>query len=122
MDNDYFIRIINDTQQIITLDDVSAIGTSAFANCSALTTVSFPSCMFIGLSAFNYCSALTKAYFVGSSVPTLNANAFANTPMSVSTYTGTWGSIYVQSSMVAAFQAAANWSAYAARITAYVEE
>ena len=54
-----------------------------------------------------------------SSVAKLSAvNAFANTPMSNSTYTGSFGSIYVPASLVAAYQSATNWATYSARITA----
>jgi hypothetical protein len=41
--------------------------------------------------------------------------------MSISTLTGTFGSIYVPASLVNAYKSAANWSFYADRITAIVD-
>jgi hypothetical protein len=38
--------------------------------------------------------------------------------MSISTLTGSFGSIYVPSSLVASYKAATNWAAYADRIRA----
>lgn len=119
----------------------------AFQYCSSLTDIDFPVCMSIGYSTFRNCSSLTSAEFGSSisrtinariysaaftncsklttlklhwlSVATLsNANAFTSTPMSVSTLTGTWGSIYVPASLVDAYKSATNWAAYASRITA----
>lgn len=54
--------------------EVSTIGTGAFAYCSSLTTVNFPSCTSIGLSAFAYCSNLTTVSF--PSCTRIGANAF----------------------------------------------
>ena len=43
--------------------EVSIIGTGAFAYCTNLTTVSFPSCTSIGNYAFQLCTQLTTASF-----------------------------------------------------------
>lgn len=43
--------------------EVSIIGTGAFAYCTNLTTVSFPSCTSIGNYAFQLCTRLTTASF-----------------------------------------------------------
>ena len=51
-----------------------------------------------------------------------NKNAFYNTPMSKSTYTGSFGSIYVPASLVNSYKTATNWSTYSARITSIPEE
>lgn len=102
--------------------NVTDIGNSAFYSCSLLPTVNFPKVTSIGTAAFQYCRSLTTAIFLASSVATMvNANAFNSTPMSNSTYTGSFGSIYVPASLVSAYKSATNWSAYAARITSYVE-
>jgi len=56
-----------------------------------------------------------------SSVATLNhVNAFYSTPMSLSSYTGSFGSIYVPASLVNAYKSATNWATYSSRITAIV--
>ena len=98
------------------------ISTSAFASCSSLTTASFPNAISIGQFAFASCSKLSAVYFLASSAASLiNSNAFSNTPMSNSTYTGTFGSIYVPASLVGTYKSKATWSVYADRITSYVE-
>ena len=64
-----------------------------------------------------------KLYLLSTSVVTLsNKNAFTLTPMSNSTYTGNFGSIYVPMSLVSAYKTATNWATYSARIAAYEEE
>lgn len=99
------------------------IGASAFADCQSLTTVSFPECTNIGGNAFKNCKSLSKLYLLSPSVATLgNANAFQSTPMSLSSYIGDFGSIYVPASLVESYKSAANWSVYSDRITSYVEE
>lgn len=121
------------------------IGSSAFANCSSLQYVNLPVCKFIYLSAFHDCTSLTEINLpVLSSVygdlfrgctsltkvvlgysrvaPLGNISAFASTPMSVSTLTGSFGSIYVPASLVDAYKSATNWATYADRITAIPEE
>ena len=47
--------------------------------------------------------------------------ASASTPMVNSTYTGSFGSIYVPASLVDSYKASANWSALSDRITAIIE-
>ena len=54
---------------------VANIGNYAFANCSALTTVSFPNATTIGSSAFANCSALTTVSFPNAT--TISSSAFA---------------------------------------------
>ena len=127
----------------------SYIGNYAFAYCSSLTSVSFPVCSYIGNYAFSNCTRLTSADFGGNStiskctiyqqafaycskltnltlrysfVVTLsNINAFISTPLSRSTLTGSFGSIYVPASLVDSYKAATNWATYADRITAIAE-
>lgn len=118
----------------------ASIASNAFGYCSALTSVNFPACININASAFYYCTSLSTATFSKlniiyssafrsctslmsfinsySSVATLsNINVFQSTPMSLSTYTGTFGSIYVPASLVDAYKSATNWATYANRIT-----
>ena len=100
----------------VSFPNAKSIGASAFASCAALTTASFPNVTSIGAYAFRYCSALESLYFITSNVPTLGASAFLNTPLSVSTLIGHFGSIYVPQSLLASFKAATNWKAYSARM------
>lgn len=97
----------------------SMINYYGFANCSGITTANLPVCNYIHNGAFSNCSRLTSLTLGGSTVATLNnVGAFKNTPISVSTYTGTFGSIYVLASLVDAYKSATNWATYADRITA----
>jgi len=74
------------------------------------------------MNAFYGCNNLIKFINYYSSVATLaQANAFASTPMSESTYTGSFGSIYVPASLVDAYKTATNWATYADRITSIPE-
>lgn len=98
--------------------ECSYIGSNAFKSCSSLTKISFPACTNIYSSAFFGCFWLSQAIFNGPSIPTLaSSNAFINTAMTISTYLGHYGSIYVAESMVDAFKTATNWATYADRIT-----
>ena len=98
------------------------ISASAFLGCSKLSEASFPKCELLGGSAFRSCSSLMSLYFLGSSIPAMNnSNTFISTPMSASTYTGSFGSIYVPASLVDSYKTATNWSYYSSRITSYVE-
>lgn len=91
--------------------------TSAFAYCSALKTITLPKVDNISATAFGSCTSLIEIHLTGSSVATLaNANAFINTPLSISTLTGNFGSIYVPTSLYESYIAAANWKNYKDRI------
>ena len=106
----------------VNLPVCSSLGNYAFENCTSLTLVNFPVCNYIGPFAFSGCTSLTSLTIGYSSVAKLsNINAFISTPMSVSTLTGSFGSIYVPASLVNAYKSATNWTVYADRITAIVE-
>ena len=93
------------------------IGNYAFSFCSKLTSGNFPVCTSIGGSAFYSCSKLTNLTLGASSVATLaNARVFYSTPMSISTLTGSFGSIYVPHPLVNLYKSATNWTTYANRI------
>ena len=64
--------LIDRTIKTISNDEVTSIGTNAFANCDSLTTALFPNATYIGGSAFNSCSALTTVDF--SNVATIDGN------------------------------------------------
>ena len=55
--------LIDRTISVYTNSEVSMIGSCAFQNCFALTTVSFPNCTTIGDFAFINCRALTTLSF-----------------------------------------------------------
>ena len=108
----------------------TSIGSNTFYYCSSLTSAEFGSnisnssvkAYIIFSAAFSNCSKLTKLELYWPAVAILsNTNAFYLTPMSVSTLTGTWGSIYVPASLVNTYKSATNWVTYADRITAIVE-
>lgn len=101
---------------------VHGMGNSAFNGCYALTQISLPQISSIPQSAFYSCKSLMSIYLLSSQRVALgNVNALSVTPMSNSTYTGSFGSIYVPASLVSDYKAAANWSTYSDRITSYVE-
>ena len=94
----------------------------AFQNNKNLSKVTMPAIKTIVGPVFYSCSALTEVYVLASSVAALTVvYAFTNTPIANSTYTGSFGSIYVPASLVDSYKAATNWSYYADRITSYVE-
>ena len=64
--------LIDRTIKTISNNEVTSIGTNAFANCDKLTTALFPNVTYIGGSAFNSCSALTTVDF--SNVVTIDGN------------------------------------------------
>lgn len=94
----------------------------AFAGCKSLSSIVFPVLSSLGGSCFIGCTSLMALTLLSTSVAALaNVSVFNNTPMSNSGLTGAWGSIYVPDSLVSNYKAANNWSAYADRITSYVE-
>lgn len=106
----------------VALPVASMIGMSAFAWCSKLSQITLPQVGLISASAFYSCKSLMTLNLLSTSVATLsNYNAFVNTPMSKSAYTGSFGSIYVPASLVDSYKSAPNWSYYSDRITSYVE-
>ena len=103
--------------QSVNFPACTTIGTSAFVNCSSLQSINFPVCKTIEPSAFAYCSSLSAIYLLTSFVCFLyDSNAFLSTPISLSSYLGYFGSIYVPSSLVASYQTATSWTYYSDRI------
>lgn len=106
----------------ISFPKCSMLNYYAFNNCTNLISADFPMCNYVHNGVFSNCSKLTTLVLNYSSVATLNnVGAFKNTPMSASSYTGAFGSIYVPASLVNAYKSATNWVTYADRITAIVE-
>ena len=101
----------------VNLPVCTTIDGSVFSNCISLSTVNLPVCSSITYGTFYGCTSLTSLTLGYSSVVNLNStNAFNLTPMSVSTLTGTFGSIYVPASLVDAYKLATNWTVYSSRI------
>ena len=95
----------------------TSIGSQAFLNCTSLTTVSFPDATSIGNAAFRQCYNLKSLYLTGSSLCRLNhSTAFTSTPIGgYSTSAGTYGSIYVPTSLLTSYQTATNWTYFSSR-------
>jgi len=116
----YAFAYCSNLSYISPIPNCSYIADHAFASCHNLSYVSLSNCSYIGSSAFQNCSKLESIYILSTKVPSLPySNTFTNTPLSKSTYLGTFGSIYVLSSLLNTFKTAKNWSLYSARITAY---
>ena len=98
----------------------STIQYGAFSSCYALTTASFPAATTIGGYAFARCYNLKSLYLTGSSLCKLsNSNAFSSTPIGgYSASAGTYGSIYVPSSLLASYKTATNWTYFSSRFVA----
>lgn len=90
------------------------IGTCMFWYDSAISTLSFPSTSYIAGSAFEGCKGLMSLYLMSTSMVTLYnwSTTFSETPMRNSTYTGAFGSIYVPASLVSTYVADTKWSRY----------
>lgn len=81
-----------------------SIGSSCFYNCSALSQVYLGSnCGLLQTSMFYNCKKLAKVIIMASNCE-MFSNAFYYTPMSVSSYLGTFGSIYVPDDYVSDYQ------------------
>lgn len=95
----------------------SSIGSGAFCYCATLATVSFPAATSIGNSAFYRCYNLKSLYLTGSSLCKLvNSAAFSSTPIGgYSTTAGTYGKIYVPTSLLASYKTAYAWSYLSSR-------
>ena len=93
---------------------ISKIGLSAFYACNALTVVDVPEVASIADQAFCECSALEALILRSNFIVTLESgSALQNSGIAKGT-----GFVYVPSALVAGYQAATNWSAYAAQIRA----
>jgi len=95
----------------INLESVTTIGQGAFDGCTGLQEVTLLHITSIGSEAFRRCSSLTAFICGVSTPPTLGTNSF---------YQTTGVKIYVpysvDHSVLAAYQAATNWSSYASQI------
>lgn len=89
----------------------------AFMDCRSLTTVSLSACIGIDFYTFANCQMLISIYLMGSSVVSLSdSDVFHLTPIAgYSDYAGQYGSIYVPSTLLSAYQSASNWSYFSDR-------
>ena len=103
----------------ISLPNVTTIGHSAFRSCTNLSSIDLPNVTTIGAFVFANCIKLMSIYLLGSSVCYMSgrtntyqtasaSNVFSNTPILDSTLTGSFGSIYVPSSLVSEYRN--NWN------------
>lgn len=87
-----------------------ALPGNIFSGCTSLAYADFGSgfSKFNGTTAFNNCSSLTTIIFRNTSVVTLNnVNNFTGTPFASG---GSGGTIYVPSDLISSYQEASNWS------------
>lgn len=93
---------------------ISEVGLYAFYGCTALTLVDVPSVTSIAEGALYSCIALLTLILRSEAVVTLtNTNALTGSAIASGT-----GYIYVPSTRLADYQAATNWSTYAAQFRA----
>lgn len=105
----------------ISIPAVTLVSSQAFQGCTGLSQITIPSTLpTIAVSTFSGCTNLMSIRLEGDTLKTLaGTNAFTNTPISISTLTGTFGSIYVPSALYASYIAATNWKTYSARFVSY---
>ena len=101
----------------VSFPKAAIVSQNAFVQCRNLTTLSFPSASVIGHTAFRSCYNLKSLYLTGSRLCTLsNSNAFSSTPIGgYSTSAGTYGSIYVPTSLLTSYKNATNWTYFSSR-------
>lgn len=129
-DNTVYVNIQSNAFLNTPLSSISVkatnIGSSAFTNCKSLSQVTLTfsvSTASIYSYAFRSCYNLLSLKISGSVIPKLGtvATVFASTP--ISNYTtstgGTYGSIYVPSSLYASFKASTNWVNVSNRMVSY---
>jgi hypothetical protein len=91
-----------------------SIPNDTFTGCTSISSVKLPeSLQIIGATMFNGCTALTECVVYAEDPPTLGASAFNNTHTDLQ--------IQVPAASVAAYQAAANWTAFSDRIMAIAQ-
>lgn len=97
----------------VSLPAAKTIGSNAFTGCKTLTTVFLPAANNLSSTVFSSCTVLSAVVLAGSSVCGIYSNVFNGTPIASGT-----GYVYVPASLVASYQAAANWSYFLAQISA----
>lgn len=99
------------------------ISSHAFRACDKLAVVYLPSLVSMSAYMFNSCSKLQSLYLLRSTMVTpANSNALLSTPIVNSNLTGSFGSIYVRSSLLANYLANASWAIYSSRFVGMTDE
>ena len=101
------------------------IGYSAFRNCQKLQSITW-GYIYDGDDleyvdyVFQSCYSLSKFIIpAGAGLFTISYTWFYSTPMTLSSYLGYFGSIYVPNTMLASFKNLKGWSYYSARMVGY---
>lgn len=95
---------------------VTMISARAFMNCTSLSVVSLPNISSIYGSAFASCRNLMSVYLLSTKFCSISNTTFLSTPMTTSSFTGAFGSIYVPSSMLLSYKKRAGFTAYSAHL------
>lgn len=101
-----------DKLQIINLPNCSNIGNNAFYNCTGLVAAYFSKLENINNHAFDYCEKLVSLYLMSTSMVQVSSvsTTFFYTPLyNYSAQAGQYGSIFVPSSLLTAYQTDTNW-------------
>lgn len=102
--------------QSVNFQSVTTISERAFMNCTSLSVVSLPNISSIYTYAFASCRNLMSVYLLSSKYCSISNTTFLNTPMTTSSFTGAFGSIYVPSSMLLSYKKRAGFTAYSAHL------
>lgn len=107
--------------QKINIPKIVDLPSLAFSQCSSLQSLSLKACGIIYPNAFAGCTSLSAIYLHNRTDLSSSAT-LASTPMSLSSYLGYFGSIYVKKHQLSRFQTATNWAVYSSRITTFVPD
>lgn len=100
----------------ISMPKLQYVSGNCFISCSKLSIISLPNLSFISGNIFSGCIKLESVYFTNSAIISLTSSSiFYKTPITDSSYTGTFGSIYVPTSLVNSYKTATNWSYFSSR-------
>lgn len=99
-------------QSIKLSNNLTSIAGFTLGTCTSLTSIIIPALVTsIDTAAFSGCSSLSTITVLATTPPTLSSNAFNSSGITASA-----GTIYVPAGTLSAYQAATNWSTYAARM------
>ena len=97
--------------------NLESAGNYTFYQCSKLQAIELPKITTLPSYCFAECHSLISLYLLGDAVVSLTSTTtFNGTPIVSTSYTGTYGSIYVPSSLLTTYQSANRWSSISARI------